>query len=173
SPPTPGLTYAWSLSTTTVGGCLGIGSANPSFCGPTDQATVCVLPGNGAGRFALILVVTGGGGSSTCCLSINVTPTTSTTDLVPGQVCAGSPYTFCTTAGGVGPFTYVWEKNGAVIPGATGSCYTATAPAVATSDYYCVTTTGSGVCANSVTTCAPLSGLVPTSTTPLPDARRC
>ena len=173
SPPTPGVIYSWSLSTTTTGGCLGIGSTNPSFCGPTDQPTVCVLPGNGAGRFALILVVTAGGSSSTCCLSINVTPTTTTTPLVAGQVCAGDPFTFCTTASGVGPFTYVWEKNGAVIPGATDSCYTATAPGIGLSDLYCVTTTGSGVCANSMTTCANLSGLVATSTTPLPDVRRC
>ena len=37
---------------------------------------------------------------------------------VGGTVCQGSPFTFTVTAGGVGPFTYQWRRNGNPILGA-------------------------------------------------------
>jgi len=173
TPPTAGLTYTWTLSTVAFNGCPGTGTTNPSFCGPTNGTTVCVLSGPSTGRYVLKLMVTDGFSESVCCLSINVIQSTTTTDLVPAAVCHDTPHTFCTTAGGTGPFTYVWSRNGVVIPGATDSCYTATAGAGGTSDYYCVTTTGSGPCGTSVTTCAALSALVDTTATPLTNGQAC
>jgi len=171
--PPPGATFAWSLHTTTTDGCPGTGTATPSFCGPTNLPTVCVVPGVNAGRFVLRVVITSGASTTSCCLSINVTATTSTTTPPPASVCEGLTHTFCTTASGPGPFTYSWTKNGALIPGATDSCYTATAGGAGSIDNYCVTSTGSGPCGTSYTACAFLTSLASTTVAALPTPRRC
>ncbi|MFN0008918.1 MAG: hypothetical protein ACKVXR_13535, partial [Planctomycetota bacterium] len=173
TPPTQGLTYSWSLSTASVGACPGTGTTSPSFCGPTNEPTVCVLTGNDGGRFVLSLFVTNGYSESTCCLSINVTPSTTSSALAPATVCPGGQHGFCTTASGTGPFTYSWTKNGVLIPGATDSCYNASAGPAGTIDEYCVTTTGSGPCGTSYTACALLTSLANTTVAALPTPRRC
>jgi len=173
TPPTPGLTYSWSLSTTSVGGCPGTGTTSPSFCGPTNQPTVCVLTGNGGGRFVLSLFATNGYSESNCCLSINVTPTTTASALTAATVCPGGTNQFCTTASGTAPFSYVWEKDGVVIPGATSSCYTASAGTPGSTSMYCVAVTGSGTCGTTYWTCAPLTTLVEATATPIDSVLRC
>lgn len=174
TPPTAGLTYTWSLSTTTVGGCPGTGTATPTFCGPTDQPTVCVLTGNNAGRFVLSLHATNGFSESDCCLSINVRPSTTTSAIVGGTICPGGTHQFCTTASGTGPFTYLWQQDGVTIPGATNSCYTASAGAPGSFSMYCVAVTGSGACGgNTFWTCAPLTTLIEASATPIGNALIC
>ncbi|MFN0007312.1 MAG: hypothetical protein ACKVXR_05340 [Planctomycetota bacterium] len=173
TPPTAGLTYSWSLSTATVGGCPGTGTTNPSFCGPTNGPTVCVLTGNNPGRFVLSLFATNGYSEANCCLSINVTPTTEASALVPAIICPGQTNQFCTTATGTAPFTYVWEKDGVVIPGATSSCYTASAGAPNSTSIYCVAVTGSGTCGTTYWTCAPLTTLSEVAITPIADVLIC
>lgn len=165
--------YSWSLHTTSTGGCPGTGTTTPSFCGPTNLPTVCVVPGLNGGRFVLRVAVTDGFSETTCCLSINVTVSTSTTTPAAASICEGLTHTFCTTASGAGPFTYSWTKNGAAIPGATDSCYTATSGPAGTIDNYCVTTTGSGTCGVPYTACTFLTSLASTTVASLPAARRC
>ncbi len=56
-------------------------------------------------------------GSGSVAPSISVPP-------APLSVRVGASATFSVTAGGTGPFTYQWLKNGTAIPGATSSSYT-------------------------------------------------
>lgn len=70
--------------------------------------------------------------------------------------CGGQPAGFCTTAGGSGPFTYVWTKNGTTIAGATTNCITTTIPTgIGAVDTYCVNVTGA--CGNIAQQCGTLS----------------
>jgi len=171
--PGPGYTYTWTLHTVTTDGCPGTGTTNPSFCSATNLPTVCVVPGLSAGRFVLKVEVFDGNATTSCCLSINVMLATSSSTPAPASVCAGGTHTFCTTPGGSGPYTYSWTKNGTTIPGATDSCYTATAGPAGVIDNYCVTTTGSGQCGGSYTACALLTSLANTTVATLPTPRRC
>jgi len=176
NPPQGGLNYTWTLHTTPQAACPGspaTGTTSPSFCGPTNGPTVCVNPGNDAGRFILKVFITNGFSEATCCLSINVTPSTTTSTPPPATACAGASVQICTTPGGQGPFTYVWRKNDVVVPGATDSCITATAGSAGTVDFYCVTTTGSGNCANSYTACTTLTAQGDTTATPLTNGSAC
>ncbi|MFN0007313.1 MAG: hypothetical protein ACKVXR_05345, partial [Planctomycetota bacterium] len=172
-PNPPGSTYSWSLHTTTTDGCPGTGTTTPTFCGPTNLPTVCISPGLNPGRFVVKVVISNGLATSTCCLSVNVRPTTFTSTPPPASVCAGATHTFCTTASGGGPYTYSWTKNSVLIPGATDSCYTATAGAAGVIDSYCVTTTGSGLCALSYTACTLMTALPDLTVAALPTPRRC
>ncbi|MFN0009453.1 MAG: M6 family metalloprotease domain-containing protein [Planctomycetota bacterium] len=90
------------------------------------------------------------------------------TPISSATVCAASTTQFCTTAGGNGPFTYSWTKNGVTVGGATSSCYTATAGTGGTVDTYCVTVTGA--CAPAVQRCATLTANAVTAATPLTPA---
>src|SRR5207302_4505169 len=55
-------------------------------------------------------------------LSVN-RPTTATA-LASQSVCFGRSATFDTTAGGTGPFSYVWKRDGLLLPGQTISSMT-------------------------------------------------
>ncbi|MCE9593411.1 MAG: immunoglobulin domain-containing protein [Planctomycetes bacterium] len=90
----------------------------------------------------------------------------STTQPSNVTTCPGSSANFATTAGGVGPFTYQWKKNGSPIGGATASNYSiASVAAGDAGSYTCVVTNGcsssesaAGVLAvNTATTASALS----------------
>src|SRR5919197_856819 len=72
----------------------------------------------------------------------------------------GDTGTFSTTPSGTGPFTYQWTDNGAEVPGATNSSYTVGPVSPGDAGTYCVIVTGA---ANSVTNCATLTVLEPTT----------
>ncbi|MFN0006454.1 MAG: hypothetical protein ACKVXR_00995, partial [Planctomycetota bacterium] len=104
------------------------------------------------------------------CATLTSQALTTATDPADGLLCSGETIQFCTTAGGTGPFTYSWTKNAVLIPGATGSCYTATAGAPMITDQYCVTVTGT---CGSATQCALLRAVANTSASPLTNGEAC
>jgi len=92
------------------------------------------------------VVVTGTCGTDTtegALLTVNTTTVTSDPD--DATKCLGASVTFTTTPGGTpGPtgFTYVWKKDGVVIPGATSSSYTINSIVAGDAGTYSVFTTG-------------------------------
>jgi hypothetical protein len=97
--------------------------------------------------------VTGTCGSASESASLVVNEQAAATDLVALAKCAGESATFSTTASGTGPFTYVWKKNGMVIPGENGSSLTLTSVSEADEATYSVEVTGD---CGTVTKSAPL-----------------
>jgi hypothetical protein len=59
-------------------------------------------------------------------------------------VCVGAPVSFSTTAGGGGPYSYKWRKDGAPIPGAIGPTFAIASVTAAHAGAYSVEV--SGVC---------------------------
>ena len=77
------------------------------------------------------------------------------------QIGAGGTVTLSVVAGGVGPFTYQWQKDGVNVPGATAASYALTAAQVSQAGSYTVAVGNSG---GSVTSSAAVVGVVPTGT---------
>ncbi len=63
----------------------------------------------------------------------------------------GSTATFSVTAGGAGPFTYQWLRNGAAIAGATGSSYTTPTLALTNNGDVYTVTVGNAAATSTVT----------------------
>ncbi len=76
------------------------------------------------------------------------------TPLINTTTCQNQPVTFSTVANGTGPFSYVWNKNGAIIAAATISSYTI--PSAQTSDAGTYSVVVSSSC-SSITNTATLS----------------
>jgi len=77
------------------------------------------------------------------------------------QIGAGGTVTLSVVAGGVGPFTYQWQKDGVNVPGATAASYALTAAQVSQAGSYTVAVGNSG---GSVTSSSAVVGVVPTGT---------
>jgi len=146
--------YAWTKNGVTISGATSscyIATAGPG--GTVDS--YCVT-------------VTGACGAVQRCATLTSNAITTATTLSSLSLCQGLTTSFCTTAGGTGPFTYSWTKNGVTISGATNSCLTATAGTGGTADNYCVTVTGA--CGPAVQRCATLTSNAVTAATPLTPA---
>ena len=102
-----------------------------------------------AGTYAV--EVTGGCGSATNTANLTVS-VPSATPLISQTNCPGTSATFSTTAGGIGPFSYVWKKDGVLLAGATGSSFTTNNVNAASTGTYTVEVTGAcGSVTNSAT----------------------
>ncbi len=77
-------------------------------------------------------------------IDITSQPATTATDLTGATRCvSGADVVFTTTAGGTGPFTYVWKKDNVVIVGASTNSYTVAGPiTLAQAGTYSVEVTG-------------------------------
>ena len=95
------------------------------------------IPGATNSTYVISAVATGDAGSYDCLVTNNcgsatsdaailtvTTPPVITDDPDNRVLCEGGSVTFTVSAGGTGPFSYKWRKNGIAIPGATSSSYT-------------------------------------------------
>jgi autotransporter-associated beta strand protein len=101
------------------------------------------------------VVVTNELGSATsnpAALTVN-SPTTATPLAGVTNACPASVASFATTAGGTGPFAYVWRKDGTVIAGEGAATLNVTVTPTSGGNY-CVEVAGA---CGSVTNCAPLT----------------
>jgi len=100
-------TYVWKLDDTAIPGATG--------------SNVIDTTSLSMGTHTVEVTVTGTCGSATKSATLEVQANTTATELAPQTVCQGATANFTTTAGGTGPFTYVWKLDDTPIPGATGS----------------------------------------------------
>jgi hypothetical protein len=112
------------------------------------------VPGATAATFALASAGPGDAGSydavvSGACGTVTTAPALLTvlapvtaSDPAGLTVCPGLPASFSTTAGGSGPFAYQWKRDGAILPGATGSAYAIAAVTPAHAGNYSVVVSG-------------------------------
>jgi hypothetical protein len=150
-------TYSWTRNGSTIAG------ATQSCFTATAPAQMMID--------TYCATVTGTCGSVTVCGQLRALANTTATPLTPWAACEGDVHTFCTTAGGIGPFTYSWTRNGVTIAGATANCYTANAPASGVTDTYCVTVTGT--CGPPVVQCTTFFGNLNTTATPIGSFSEC
>jgi hypothetical protein len=152
-------TYQWSKDGTPIAGAT---SASYTVAGPITMAQ--------AGTYSV--VVTGACGTASQSATLTVNAVTTATDPSDATRCVGGESViFSTTAGGTGPFTYQWSKDGAPIAGATSASYTVAGPiTMAQAGTYSVVVTGTcGTASQSATLTV---NAVTTATDPS-DATRC
>jgi hypothetical protein len=152
-------TYQWSKDGSPIAGAT---NASYTVTGPVTLAQ--------AGTYSV--VVTGTCGTATQSATLTVTPVTTATDFDNAVRCiGGASVTFTTTAGGSGPFTYQWSKDGSPIAGATNASYTIAGPiTVGQAGSYSVTV--SGPCGSASQDATLTVNAVTTATDPS-DAIRC
>jgi glucose/arabinose dehydrogenase len=112
------------------------------------------IPGATSATYAIASVAAGDAGSYTAvvtgqCGTVETNPATLTVNTsvtasspASATVCTGSPASFSTSAGGTGPYTYQWRKNGNPIGGATASSYSIASVVAGDAGSYSVSVTG-------------------------------
>ena len=118
------LTYQWKKSGTAISGATSASYTTPATVNSDNgaQFTVVVTDSNGSLT------------SNPATLTVTATAVAPSITSQPANqtVTAGQTATFSVTATGTSPLTYQWNKNGAVISGASSASYTT--PATAASD---------------------------------------
>ncbi|MBD0259724.1 MAG: hypothetical protein ICV83_28735, partial [Cytophagales bacterium] len=109
--------------------------------GGTSTLTVSGVSPADAGAYKAVLTGSTCGTPETSA-SLTINAATAATDLTPLTKCAGESAAFTTTASGTGPFTYVWKKNGNVIPNQNGASLTISPVTEADEANYTVEVTG-------------------------------
>ena len=156
-----GLTYNWQVSTD---GGVTWNNVSPAVTTASISLTA-VTAGMNNNQYRCQVAIScnpTGVNSNSATLTVNAAPAV-TTQPANTAVCAGADATFCVTATGTG-LTYQWQVSTAGctgpwadIPGATSSCFTATAVSATANGnaYQCIV---SGTCTPAVTTaCATLT----------------
>jgi hypothetical protein len=115
-------TYQWSKSGVPITGATGTSYTTPPTIASDNGSLFSVVVGNGVSSTA----------STAATLTVAPAAPTITRQPVAETVVVGANATFSVTAGGSGPFTYQWSKNGNAVAGATSATYTT--PATATAD---------------------------------------
>ena len=119
---------------------------------------------------AYCVEVTGACGSASSCAMLTVGTNTAATALASQVKCPGETATFSTVASGTGPFTYVWKKDGIILPGESGSSLTVASVSAAQAGSYCVEVTGH---CTSVTNYGDLAIRTPVTAQPLVSQTNC
>ncbi|MGB4786353.1 MAG: DUF4082 domain-containing protein [Candidatus Acidiferrum sp.] len=149
------LTYQWKKNSVAISG-----ANSPSY-----TTTATTSSDNGAQFTAAISNAMGTVSSNAATLTVNVPPSI-TAQPANQTVTAGQTATFSVAASGTAPLTYQWQKNGAVISGATSASYTT--PATTTSDngtQFTVRVSNSAGSVTSSTTTLIVTAVVPSITT--------
>lgn len=149
------ITFVWRKD-----GALLAGETNSSL-------NIASVATNSAGIYTV--EVFGACDSVTNSAVLTVREPTTATPLTDAARCTGDAVTFSTTASGAGPFTFVWRRNGILIPGETNSTLIFN---VTTNDGGSYAAEITGLC-NAVTNRATLVVNEPTTATPLTDATMC
>ena len=137
-------TYAWRKDGVLIGGAT------------TNSYSIASAAISDIGTYSV--EVTGFCASTTNSATLSVLTNASATSLTSVTNCLSQSANFSTMASGVGPFTFVWKKNGSIIPGATTNSYSIASVATSNAGTYTVEITG--FCA-SVTNSATLTVLIP------------
>src|SRR5258706_246008 len=118
------LSYQWQRNGVAIGGATSSSYTTPATTTSDNGAQFAVAVSNTAGSVT----------SSAATLMVNaaVVPPSITTQPASQTVTAGQTASFSLAATGTAPLSYLWQKNGANIAGATSSSYTT--PATTTSD---------------------------------------
>lgn len=137
----PAVAYQWRFGTTDL-----LNETNATLTLTNVQAAQ-------AGDYSVVVTnELGTATSNPAALTLN-SPTTATPLVNVTNACPASAVNFSTTAGGTGPFTYAWRKDGTLL-GETTSTLTITSASTTDAGTYCVEVTGT---CGSVTNCATLT----------------
>jgi len=101
------LTYQWRKGTNVLAGKT------------NNTLTIANVTAGDAGTYSVRIANAMGAVTNSATLTVNIP--VSATPLTNLMRAIGANAVFSTVASGTGPFTYVWRKNGTVIPGQTGS----------------------------------------------------
>jgi hypothetical protein len=118
------LAYQWRKNGVNIPGATGSSYTTPSTTTADSGSTFRVVVSNSAGSVM----------SNAAALTVNAAAVAPAITTPPASVTVTAPgtATFSVAASGTTPLTYQWQKNGANIPGATGSSYTT--PSTTTAD---------------------------------------
>jgi hypothetical protein len=153
------MTYQWKKDGAPIGGATA-----------STYSIASVAPGDAGAYSVEVTNSCGAVETAAAVLTVNSPPTASAP--AGATVCAGSPASFSTTAGGTGPFSYQWKKDGAPIPGASASTWSL--PAVSAGDagaYSCEVTGACGTVESSAAVLVvnePVTAAPPAGTTACP-----
>ena len=104
-----------------------------------------------AGTYSVVVTNDSGSVTSVVALLVVNSPTTASS-LASATVCSGANASFSTTAGGTGPFAYVWRKNGGAALGSTSNSLNLVGVIAGDAGVYSVEVTGAcGSATNSAT----------------------
>ncbi len=156
----PPFSYQWTRNGAYFPGATNSSYSIPSVS-PSDAGVYCVIvSGQCNGVFDTV----------TNCASLTMSTNASISPLADSVKCPGENATFSTTPAGTGPFSFVWKKDGALIPGATLNALTLTNVTAASAGIYCVEVAGA---CGSATSCAMLTVRTNTTATALVSQIKC
>ncbi len=143
---------------------------NGSVISGATTNRLTLAPANATSVATYTVEVTGLCGAATNSASLILLTNTTATPLTSLTRCVGEVASFATVPGGSGPFTFVWRKDGAVIPGQASSSLILTDVALTNAGTYSVEVRGA---CHAVTNSASLFLKQPTTTSPLVNATIC
>jgi hypothetical protein len=151
-------TYQWRKDGTDISGATA-----------SSYSIVAVVAGDAGDYDVVVTGFCGAVTSNAATLTVDTSPTAS--DPTGQSACPTASVTFSTTAGGSGPFTYQWKKDGIDIGGATASSHTINPVAAADAGDYSVEVTGA--CGTVTTAAATLTVDTPVTASAPSDATVC
>ncbi|MBS0631586.1 MAG: immunoglobulin domain-containing protein [Verrucomicrobia bacterium] len=152
------LSYQWRLNGNAI-----VGATSSVYVIANAQSA-------NAGSYTVFVSNTAGDATSNAAtLTVNpvVTAPAITTQPAAATVTAGTAVTFTVAATGTAPLTYIWQRNGSAIAGATGASYTIQSPQVADSGSYNVVVSNSAgfAISNAAALTVNAAGIAPAFTT--------